>query len=542
VNAATSPEALRPAAAAMDAALAGALARGEFSLAWQPQVCLTSGEIVGVEALLRWDSPVLGEVGPTDFVPRLEAGGGIVEVGDWALRTACAQAAAWRAAGLPPVRVGINVSHVEFAHGDLADRVLAAAAACGLPPQALGVEITETGLLHDAERAAQALRRLQSAGVEIAMDDFGTGYSSLSRLRELPIDVVKIDRSFVHDVRHGASMTRAIIHLAHGLHRRVLAEGVETEAQLLALLAQGCDRLQGHVFAPALPPGQFAAMLARGQALPAPHTQRGVRPRTLLLVDDEAHILSALKRLFRRDGYRVLTAGSGAEGLQVLAQHAVDVIVSDQRMPGMSGVDFLRRAKELHPDTVRLTLSGYTDLQSIIDAVNEGAVYKFLTKPWDDERLREHVALAFRQRELNDENLRLSRENERANADLAAANQRLERLVAREHERVQAMQGAAGAAHDMVDAMPLAVFGLDAEGRVAYVNSHAVADWPRWAATLGDPPPEDLAALFGGGVPADGPGRAAVADGRPVRLWCRRRPTPDGPTGGLWMLMRDDLT
>ena len=132
--------------------------------------------------------------------------------------------------------------------------------------------------------------------------------------------------------------------------------------------------------------------------------------RTLLLVDDEPSILSALKRLFRPDGYRLLTAASGAEALELLASHQVDVILSDQRMPGMTGVDFLRRTKALHPDTIRMTLSGFTDLQSIIDAVNEGAVYKFLTKPWDDDRLRGHVTQAFAQKEMADDNRRLQRE------------------------------------------------------------------------------------------------------------------------------------
>lgn len=257
------------------------------------------------------------------------------------------------------------------------------------------------------------------------------------------------------------------------------------------------------------------------------------RPRTLLLVDDEPHILAALKRLFRRDGYQVLTAGSGHEGLALLRQHAVDVIVSDQRMPVMCGVDFLRQAKALCPHTVRMTLSGYTDLQSIIDAVNEGAVYKFLTKPWDDDRLREHVALAFRQRELDEDNQRLLRENAAANAELALANQRLERLAAQERERAMTLQDAAGAAHDLLGGLPLAVFGFDSGSRLAYVNARALAEFPQWAADLGDAPAPELAELLRqeqGHALAE---RRTSLGGRPVRLWLARMALPGQATGRL---------
>ncbi len=524
------------AAEALDAALAQALQRQELSLVWQPQVDLTNGELCGVEALLRWQHPVFGGVGPSVFVPRLEASGQILAVGRWVLQQACAQGAAWRRAGLSaarPLRVGINVSHLQFARSDLAAEVLAELAASGLPPQWLGVEISESGLQHDPEAAAGAMRKLQAAGVEISLDDFGTGHSSLARLRDLPVDVVKIDRGFVSDVAAGASVTRAVIHLSHGLHRLVLAVGVETEAQLQALLSQGCDRLQGQVFSAALDTAAMTALLADNRSLPPAQTQCGRRPRTLLLVDDEPHILAALKRLFRRDGYRVFTASSGSEGLALLRQHAVDVIVSDQRMPAMNGVDFLREAKQICPHTVRMTLSGYTDLQSIIDAVNEGAVYKFLTKPWDDERLREHVALAFRQRELDEDNQRLLRENAAANADLALANQRLERLVAQEHERALTLQDAVGAAHDLMGGLPLAVFGFDSESRLAYVNAGALAEWPALAADLGDTPAPELAELLQKVLGKTLTDCKATLGNRPVRVWLVRMALPEKASGKL---------
>ncbi len=471
----------------------------EFRLAYQPQVCLTSGRIVGVEALLRWCSPRLGEVSPSEFIPVAERAGLIAELGHRVLHSACADAAAWRRAGLPAIRVAVNVSPLQFRSRDIVADVREALARFGLPAPQLAIEITESALMHDSGEVAAALHRLRDDGVEIALDDFGTGYSSLARLRVLPIDLVKVDRSFVHDVTtaaSAASVTRSVISLAHGLHLRVLAEGVETEEQLRLLVAHGCDFVQGWVFSAAIPSDALVEMLRSGRTLPRELTHRRERERTLLLVDDEEHILSALKRVFRRAGYKLLTAASGTEALRMLAAHPVDVIVSDQRMPGMTGVEFLRQAKELYPDTVRMTLSGYTDLQSIIDAVNEGAVYKFLTKPWDDARLREHVEQAFRFRNLAEENHRLAHRIAAANTELAESNRRLERLVAKEHERVRATLAAAGGARDLVDLMPLAVFGFDRDGTLAFANRLACETFPEWAADLGGEPAAALGSLL----------------------------------------------
>ena len=249
------------------------------------------------------------------------------------------------------------------------------------------------------------------------------------------------------------------------------------------------------------------------------------RRRTLLLVDDEEAILSSLKRLFRRDGYDILTASSGAQGLSLLAGQPVGVILSDQRMPGMTGIEFLREAKRLHPHTVRITLSGYTDLQSIIEAVNEGSVFKFLTKPWDDDLLRGHVAQAFEQSDMAADNRRLGEAVQQANRELAVANQRLEQLVRDESALRQAMQRAAGAARDALDALPMAVFGVGDDGVLAYVNHHAVCQWPHWASTLGaDPAPPMrrlLDALASAGQSAGTDGVCTDIEGHSVRVWLR---------------------
>jgi EAL domain-containing protein (putative c-di-GMP-specific phosphodiesterase class I)/FixJ family two-component response regulator len=533
----------------LSADLDQALARGELSLRYQPQVSLADGRIIGAEALLRWQHPALGEVSPAEFVPLAERSGSIVAIGRWVLREALAQVARWRQAGLHPVRVGVNVSPLQFQAGDMVRQVREALRDSGIEPTLLGIEVTEGALLHNPQQVAQSLAALRQIGVEIALDDFGTGFSNLSRLHALPLDLLKIDRSFVSDVTvaaESASVTRSIILLAHGLKIRVLAEGAETEAQAAMLATHGCDRLQGHVFSPAIDAQAFGQMLAQGQQLPSRLTHGALRSNTLLLVDDEDNILAALRRLFRRDGYRILTASSGAEGLELLARNEVDVIVSDQRMPGMTGVDFLRRCKVMRPETIRMTLSGFTDLQSIIDAVNEGAVYKFLTKPWDDERLREHVAQAFQQKRLVDENARLHQQVTQANADLARMNQRLEGLLARQREQVQLMEDSAGSARDLVDALPAAIFGLDNDGMLAYMNHNAMALIPQALSQLGSEPDPALAALAarlrGDHGRGENIGEPVRIDHHSLRAWLCRLPEGALPRGELLVLIPAETT
>lgn len=224
--------------------------------------------------------------------------------------------------------------------------------------------------------------------------------------------------------------------------------------------------------------------------------------RTLLLVDDEQNILSALSRLFRRDGYRVLTANSGAEGLALLADNKVGVILSDQRMPEMSGSEFLSLVKDRYPDTARIMLSGYTELASVTDAINRGAIYKFLTKPWEDDLLRDNVRQAFEHYELTSENERLTQELTVANARLALANQGLEKRV--EETSLESAQQVTvlNVAHEVLDALPLGVLGVGDEGLVAVANRMAVGILEKMSplpvlGTFADArlPPEILACL-----------------------------------------------
>lgn len=450
---------------------------GQFLvLHYQPQLCLKSGQIIGMEALVRMQHPEHGLVGPLHFIPLAEETGLIKPLGDWVWRTACLQAREWSDAGLQVGRTAINLSAYQLQQPDAVQCIEAVLLETGVDPKLMGIELTESMLMHDMQHAARVLTQLKAIGLEISIDDFGTGYSSLSYLRNLPIDVVKIDRSFVNDVTASpqcVSMTRAIINMAHSLHLKVLAEGVETDGQLALLVENRCDFMQGFYFSQPVSAEAITAMLREGQCL-APHqVGRHRTPRTLLLVDDEPSILAALRRLLRRDGYQIVTAGSGAEGLQRLAEHDVDVIVSDQRMPSMTGVEFLRRANALYPETVRIVLSGYTELQYITDAVNEGAIYKFLTKPWDDEKLREHIAEAFRRKELADDNRRLDIQLNEANRDLADANRRLQVALQAQREQLDRDAERLGMAREVLECLPVPVVGIDLDGVVAFVNAQA---------------------------------------------------------------------
>jgi diguanylate cyclase (GGDEF)-like protein/PAS domain S-box-containing protein len=381
----------------LESGLRRAIERQEFLLHYQPKVELVHGRVVGVEALIRWRHPTLGMVSPGDFIPLAEDTGLIIPIGEWVIDTACAQLKAWQIEGLDDFVLSINLSGRQFQQENLGDVVVHALRRHDLRAQHLEFEVTESAVMQDPERTSTVLRRLKDIGVRISLDDFGTGYSSLNYLKRFPIDTLKIDQSFVREITSNsddAAIACSVISLAHALKHQVVAEGVETEAQMTFLRRQRCNDIQGYYFSRPLPPDEFAQLVRTGKRLeigPAGEESR----RTLLIVDDEENVLSALRRLLRRDGYRILTAGGAAEAFELLALNEVQVVVSDQRMAEMSGTEFLSRVKEMYPDTIRLVLSGYTELTSITDAINRGAIYKFLTKPWEDDLLREHILEAF---------------------------------------------------------------------------------------------------------------------------------------------------
>jgi predicted signal transduction protein with EAL and GGDEF domain len=248
----------------LETGLRHALEDDGLALHYQPQIDIRTGHIIGAEALLRWHHPQRGFISPATFIPIAEDSGLILPIGQWVLERACRQAAAWQQAGLPRVPISVNVSGVQFRRQDLAELVRKNLAACSLDPSMLRIEITETVIVSARDRAIALLQQLRDLGVGLALDDFGTGYSSLSYLRSFPIDTLKIDRSFVAEMLTNhttASIIEAIISMTRILGLRVVAEGVEDQAQLAFLQQIGCDAVQGFYVSAAVPADQFAKLL-----------------------------------------------------------------------------------------------------------------------------------------------------------------------------------------------------------------------------------------------------------------------------------------
>jgi EAL domain-containing protein (putative c-di-GMP-specific phosphodiesterase class I) len=251
----------------LETALRHAVKNGEFVLHYQPKVELKRGQVVGLEALLRWDRPGFGLVAPSEFIYSLEESGLIVDVGRWAIAAACEQLREWSRRGIDPIQVSVNVSERQFLRGDLESDVLLALDTYEVPARLLELELTETLLMTSTDRTIAILTNLKTAGVQISIDDFRMGYSSLAYLRRFPIDKLKIHRSFIRDVTRSsdaAAIALAIIQMGHSLGLEVIAQGVEKAPQLEYLRAHQCDQLQGYLFSLPLPvPALELLLLAR---------------------------------------------------------------------------------------------------------------------------------------------------------------------------------------------------------------------------------------------------------------------------------------
>lgn len=248
----------------LENALRQAVAHNEFTVHYQPKVEVASGQICALEALLRWERPGYGAVSPAVFVPVLESLGLIVKVGQWVIETVCQQIAEWKRGLIGAVEVSVNVSGHQLIEGDLIADIARILQQTGVEPHWLEVELTEGSLMENTQHTIASLQRLRAMGVKISIDDFGTGYSSLAYLRRFPIDTLKIDIAFIREVTtnpQDAAITRTIIELAHSLNLRVVAEGVETQAQLGFLKEAGCDQIQGYLFSRPLPAATLERLL-----------------------------------------------------------------------------------------------------------------------------------------------------------------------------------------------------------------------------------------------------------------------------------------
>ena len=252
----------------IETGLRRALERDEFDLMFQPKVNLETLEIIGAEALLRWDGRDLGPVSPVEFVPVAEESGLIEDIGEWVLRTACAEAVEWRNSGIHPVHMSVNVSARQFLQGDLAALVAKIIGEVGLEPELLDLELTETMVAEGGDSVLSILQDLKDMNISLSIDDFGTGYSSLSRITQMPIDVIKVDRSFVinlPDDSGAVTMAKAIVSMAINLNLDIVAEGVETEMQKGFLNGLGGKVGQGYLFSKPIPSKDFRHMFTRGK-------------------------------------------------------------------------------------------------------------------------------------------------------------------------------------------------------------------------------------------------------------------------------------
>ncbi|MYN07243.1 EAL domain-containing protein [Pseudoduganella aquatica] len=392
----------------LEQGLMRALQRDEFVLHYQPQVDLASGKVIGLEALLRWQSPELGLVPPMQFIPVAEESNLITAIGGWVLDKACATLRAWLDAGVPVVPVAVNVAASQFAHQNMETMLREVLARYSLEPGLIEFELTESLSMVDPEASIALMHRLKAIGITMSIDDFGTGYSNLSYLKRFPVDKLKIDQSFTRGMAsdpEDRSIVTAVIRLAHSLGLRAIAEGVETEGQMQLLARHGCDEIQGYYFSRPLAEPGIVAMLRSGAMLEVPLTgqRKPELRRTVLLVDHEPRTQAHFRRLLDSTPYELLSALKMEDAYEVLASREVGVVLSGRGPEGRSGVDFFERIKRLYPAAVRVLLTreaeGGDSAAGLADAINLGAVYKFIAAPDDDAHVLETLASAFEQYE-----------------------------------------------------------------------------------------------------------------------------------------------
>ncbi|HYD97158.1 MAG TPA: EAL domain-containing protein [Noviherbaspirillum sp.] len=385
----------------MEKSLRGALERDEFELHYQPRIELRSGRVAGLEALIRWRHPELGLLPPLQFVPLAEETGLIEQIGEWVVRAACRQHLEWQRLKLAPIPVAVNVSAAQFFKPGFAQAVAAILAQEGVPPQQIELDLKESVLMRDPAASQRVLTELRQAGIGLSIDDFGTGFSNLGFLKRFPIDRIKLDPSFVSEVERqpeDLAVTDAVIAMAHSLGLKVAVEGVERGSQLMLLAARGCDEMQGDYFSPALPVGLCTALLRERRVLPAEKIGPHRAGRTLLLIQgvpEGAALLAAARRVTSH----VLQAQDARAAFDLLAAHDVGVVLCEQKLEELSGVDFLARVSNMYPDAVRVLCDDGNDAATAADAINRGRVHKLVRAPCAQDELAGMLEAAFALRE-----------------------------------------------------------------------------------------------------------------------------------------------
>lgn len=375
-----------------------ALGGEQFQLYYQPKVSLNTGKIVGAEALIRWIHPERGLVSPGDFIPLAEETGLIIPIGEWVIRNVCGQLKIWLKNQIPMVPVAINLSALQFRESDIYETICTALEDFQISSEYLELELTESLVMHNPEEAEKIMRMLLERGLHLALDDFGTGYSSLAYLKRFPFDTVKIDRAFIADITRNpedAAIASAIIGMAHSLRMQVVAEGVESEAQMKFLQARHCDQIQGFYFSRPIPAEHFQVLLEDDKKMLISQ-DASTEEKTLLIVESEEPLVSALVRALRNQGYRLLTSQNGNHALELLALHKIQVILCNQNIANSIDLDFISVVAKLYPETMRILIGGDIKLEAVLDIINRGEIYRFLTKPWSEDLLRQNIKEAFK--------------------------------------------------------------------------------------------------------------------------------------------------
>jgi PAS domain S-box-containing protein/diguanylate cyclase (GGDEF)-like protein len=329
----------------------------QLFLDYQPQAELSSGRIVGLEALMRWQHPRHGLLPPGKFIPLAESCGLIAALGERALQLACRQAAEWQRAGLAPVPVAVNLSALQWTQPGLVETVRAALDNCGLEPRWLELELTESASMRDPTATLATMETLHAMGVQISIDDFGTGFCNLGYLKRFPVDKLKIDQSFVREVtslQDDRVISELVVAMGHLLHLQVVAEGVETEGQLIFLTEASCDIVQGFYFSRPASPEACAEMLRQDLRLPPARRHR--QGPTILWLDPVAPLPHQIESWLAAEGYSVLAAVDAREAFEALASHQVGMVVCASAMTDMPLQTFLHRLGELYPPLKLLVL------------------------------------------------------------------------------------------------------------------------------------------------------------------------------------------
>jgi len=329
----------------------------QLILHYQPQVDMRTGLIVGVEALMRWRHPRLGLVAPGRFIPLAESCGLIGALGEYALRLSCHQAAAWQRAGLAPVPVAVNLSAQQWSQPGLTEIIRQALQDSGLAPQWLELELTESASMHDPDATLNTMRQLHEMGVQISIDDFGTGFCNLGYLKRFPVDKLKIDQSFVREITTQPDdlvISRLVVAMGHLLQLRVVAEGVETEGQLILLSEAGCDILQGYYFSRPVEADDCALLLASETRLPEP--KRHYAHHLLLWIDTHGPASEVSSDWLNQTDYHVLRVDNIKQGFETLATHEVGIVILDPAQDELASIELMRHIAKMYPNTLRILL------------------------------------------------------------------------------------------------------------------------------------------------------------------------------------------